>query len=858
MDAKYINKQTTQDLYDKIIENCVAKLSNVEDQMNELISYNSDKSTVVVSPAEKDTRINSTIDDNGDANSFIGPDDSYKTDPYRQVYKAQVQKMISGAMTESTSFQNVYKYFGIKSDIDTIAEQPGHPFLPGDKALGTDALIYPTYLKLGVYADTTDHYETQSVTVVDGGDKYLTNDVVGIGNNAVYVVAATQNGRLETFDTTAYTNVSGNFEVGDTLEVEPTASGAESFEEWTITAVRTDSTSGYTVPDIVELVGQRDSHGYEIGDEITLSDGVNTLTTTVTSVTDGIITSISIRNAGDVSTDFAGTGIALTGGTGSGATVMITTINQKTGAFSWTDAQPSPKNGMFTSINNYIDSTTSYQWRSATVLYLNDGANPVRWVVDQTSVLIFQMEDGLSTPSYYHGSKVNAHYDISSSQYATADVIYIRHFGALITLDKNALDMEDKYAIGDDNWVYKFTYDSANNRLSVVYVSSDHDVGWKSVLSSTTVSVPANVWTVFPLSGTTDNSVAVPYDGLYLISIRHANTSTTIPSGTTIYLGININGTLTDVLTTSLVEGRDIIPYCTTLSLKQGDAVSISVVLTQPNSIIARQNLLSVVLLNDAPIQFEPDVFFKATIPTGTSCPTGGWFVMPLTGNINAGLINTTDNSFLLPKGKYIVSLSPQYFGSDTAIQNHARYISPVYPAGNGPDRIAWSQSPAGPQSINVATEIVESDGVRPFKYYASINAVDGVTVAPIVIRAYRLPNTNSDLMNKPNLWVPGVEYDFGDGVYGQRYTGTITVDANVRSEIYINDAGNVDTIVSCGGSIEMAPNKHKFMVGVYDINGFSTGMFTYDGKVAIESVSPVIRSGYAYDVWLTYTKTNS
>ena len=58
-------------------------------------------------------------------------------------------------------------------------------------------------------------------------------------------------------------------------------------------------------------------------------------------------------------------------------------------------------------------------------------------------------------------------------------------------------------------------------------------------------------------------------------------------------------------------------------------------------------------------------------------------------------------------------------------------------------------------------------------------------------------PNKNSLLLTRPDLWTPGTEYDFGGGLYGQRFVRT-TATATVTQ--YILQSG-VSKIVSYGGT---------------------------------------------------------
>jgi hypothetical protein len=154
----------------------------------------------------------------------------------------------------------------------------------------------------------------------------------------------------------------------------------------------------------------------------------------------------------------------------------------------------------------------------------------------------------------------------------------------------------------------------------------------------------------------------------------------------------------------------------------------------------------------------------------------------------------------------------------------------------------------------------LESDGTN--KFIVAIFAQGGgsniITKGSIYIRAYRLPNNNSDLMNKPNLWQPGIEYDFGDGVYGQRFTGTIAAAANTKSTLDISTTlnGSIAYPIDMGGWWQFtntANNKVPFPH--YDTDAYYAAAFFRDVSLRFITLSGGQRTNAPYDIWFLYSK---
>ena len=133
---------------------------------------------------------------------------------------------------------------------------------------------------------------------------------------------------------------------------------------------------------------------------------------------------------------------------------------------------------------------------------------------------------------------------------------------------------------------------------------------------------------------------------------------------------------------------------------------------------------------------------------------------------------------------------------------------------------------------------------------------------------AYSLDASNKlgtvELMHKPNKWDPGKEYDFGDGVYGKRLTGTLTVAKNVEStdKIIFYSGGPVN-VISYGGWMDVGDGSRYTVPStyIYDLpkEGYMGNIYlfyTYVTKqLQLRSLSMVDRTNAPYDVWVLYTK---
>lgn len=105
-------------------------------------------------------------------------------------------------------------------------------------------------------------------------------------------------------------------------------------------------------------------------------------------------------------------------------------------------------------------------------------------------------------------------------------------------------------------------------------------------------------------------------------------------------------------------------------------------------------------------------------------------------------------------------------------------------------------------------------------------------------------------LLNKPNLWEVGNEYDFDDGVYGRRYTGTYTVNGQI-----VGNIPNINIILNAGGMLFNSTYKKPMNYCANGTDNASIYISNSDSNLRIYG-DGTNTMNYNYDVWILYTKT--
>lgn len=119
------------------------------------------------------------------------------------------------------------------------------------------------------------------------------------------------------------------------------------------------------------------------------------------------------------------------------------------------------------------------------------------------------------------------------------------------------------------------------------------------------------------------------------------------------------------------------------------------------------------------------------------------------------------------------------------------------------------------------------------------------------------------ELMNKPNLWVVGQEYDFGDGVYGQRFTGSVTHTATHTAQDVVLTSTIPDSLISSGGKWNRGSTYWTLPIGQTTPVAISTnGDIDLLSAIAIDPTRGLLVRFYnnvaqtsTYDIWVKYTK---
>jgi len=109
--------------------------------------------------------------------------------------------------------------------------------------------------------------------------------------------------------------------------------------------------------------------------------------------------------------------------------------------------------------------------------------------------------------------------------------------------------------------------------------------------------------------------------------------------------------------------------------------------------------------------------------------------------------------------------------------------------------------------------------------------------------------------LNRPDLWPENKEIFFGNGLYGQKFVGTLTSAASTRilSHIYNYPI----YLVSYGGYVTYNQNGDTMMLGYHqDDTNYVCGLYAHanDG-LYLFTKSAAARTNAPYNIWVTYTK---
>ena len=111
-----------------------------------------------------------------------------------------------------------------------------------------------------------------------------------------------------------------------------------------------------------------------------------------------------------------------------------------------------------------------------------------------------------------------------------------------------------------------------------------------------------------------------------------------------------------------------------------------------------------------------------------------------------------------------------------------------------------------------------------------------------------------AELMLKPNLWTPGVEQNFGDGVYGMRWTGTYTKTGSGRQDFTLSTADTANiTLIQVGGNQKRLG--YSFCPSTYLDGNQNNCLVFYPTTKEWRFITTDAAQTNKYDVWAIYTK---
>lgn len=198
-------------------------------------------------------------------------------------------------------------------------------------------------------------------------------------------------------------------------------------------------------------------------------------------------------------------------------------------------------------------------------------------------------------------------------------------------------------------------------------------------------------------------------------------------------------------------------------------------------------------------------------------------------------MVDTTTNEFVAPvDGLYVVGCQTTTSGTG-AVSN---YLSI-----NGANT-CWGRG------INPMGTVYLKTGDRvSLNMYGGSSAQTGR--ANIALVNTVTDHKTAELMLKPNLWTPGVEQSFGDGVYGMRLKGTTTLTANVENDVFLPGVPGTVQIINVGGYSNIGGAWSPSINTMWDGN-FQSVCFSSNSGLCV-GFKKTSNGTLNYDFWVTY-----
>lgn len=233
---------------------------------------------------------------------------------------------------------------------------------------------------------------------------------------------------------------------------------------------------------------------------------------------------------------------------------------------------------------------------------------------------------------------------------------------------------------------------------------------------------------------------------------------------------------------------------------------------------------------------------------------TTKFYVLPLT-YVSGEMTMLDNNEFVAPvSGFYYIQMP------GIGIKSSASYSDSIICVNNKTGDL-WDGAVASASSSN-------RDAISSISTVQWLSKGDRVCLKTRNFEKYQLNARGSDLAtftlinsgmtsmaqytaDKPHLWPDNQEVDLGDGLYGYKATGTITVRAGLEIDVAIPIADDI-TLVNWNAWFKHNPNTDSWLSG--SAGNYISFLFKTD-KLYYRTKTTVARANYPYSVWLTYTK---
>ena len=229
---------------------------------------------------------------------------------------------------------------------------------------------------------------------------------------------------------------------------------------------------------------------------------------------------------------------------------------------------------------------------------------------------------------------------------------------------------------------------------------------------------------------------------------------------------------------------------------------------------------------------------------------------------LGSSSITSQGDAFVAPMDGYYHAtfMFSEYADIPGKVNYHATYIYKNGDVVGGSDRQDNSTNIRVPLNESFTLKLKKGDTINVGVYMSGqTGAFTRNGIATFCLVNSLNENKVLELMNKPNTWVAGQEYDFGDGIYGQRFTGSVTHTAtNTYKDITLLTT-RPSTLISSGGNWYRGTNNFTMTIGqtaMKNSNDIIFGSFVYAGPaglcVRFFNNDPMTST---YDIWVKYTK---